>query len=714
MALLLTALAAAPGAHAQNAAAADLPRSVVWSQDLTTLTAYWASATNAANILRYRIRWKLPSTGSWLNPGTSGGMAVPGGGTATGIRITGLFRDKGYDFELGVEKRINNAVVTRWSGTTLRANTGFGAPPKASGVHLKPGNASIEVNWLDGFVTSATQQQPTGYAVRWARGAGSTDWVNPGGEFGLRVPASAGVSIANRRDHNITGLTNGQVYTVQVAGYNRRGLGEWSDSVEAAPYTNPAKPTLTLEPRQNKMVLKWTLAHTGGAPIIGIVYRWRLVSGPGLTNLDTNNWHSAGGGSDGTFIRVQAGNSLTITSIDGRHVIGYEMRVVNARNLQSEWSDRVTSTAGSRGQSHTVPGKPTLQFAQQRAGEVMFHFSPPAKPALEILHYEFRVWDPPRTGVPIGSYLNPGARALLSADGRSVREAHSFLVSSLPTDRATATQVRAVSEAGNSEWSNSLNTSARARTVAPEGVPRISAFTATHETLTLSWFAPQYDGGSTIYRYQWQLSNDADADWEFSGDYNIPGVSRGDKWAASSGSPLVFDNSTVSGLTITPGTEYTVRIRALNSTGWSGWSANGKVTAPSRGTPTPPVPAPGPVSSVRGSNPTAPNNNILIRWDPPANAGAARVSHYLLRWKRRGLFPEWLNEGGANGMRVASTARSYTTKAGALPYGRTYRIEVAAVGPAGMGPWVISSASLSAPPSLSHSGKRPRRFQRSR
>ena len=74
--------------------------------------------------------------------------------------------------------------------------------------------------------------------MRWARGAGSTDWINPGGEFGVRIPASAGVSIADRRDHVISGLTNGQTYAVQIAGYNRRGLGEWSDSVESMPYTN--------------------------------------------------------------------------------------------------------------------------------------------------------------------------------------------------------------------------------------------------------------------------------------------------------------------------------------------------------------------------------------------------------------------------------------------------------------------------------------------
>ena len=699
-ALLLASLAAAPVAQAQNAAAADLPRSIVWSVDHSTVTAYWAPANNAANILRYRIRWTLPGTGSWLNPGTNTGLAVPGGGAATGIRVTGLVPNKGYDFEIGSDKMVSGAVVTRWSGVALRVNTGLGAPPKVSGVHLKPSNGAIEVNWLSGFVSSATQQQPTGYAVRWARGAGSTDWINPGGEFGFRVPASAGIAIANRRDHNITGLTNGQTYVVQVAGYNRRGVGEWSDALETAPYTNPAAPVITVEPRQNKVSLKWTLADNGGSPIVGVVYRWRWTAGAGLGSLDMD-WHSNAGGSDGTFVRIQGGNSLTITGINANHTTLYQLRVVNARNLQSDWSNAVQSSAGSRGQSQAKPGTPTLQFAQQRGGKVMFHFTPPnPKPALEVLGYEFRVWQP-KMGIEVnGRYLNGGARATLSADGRSVREAHSFLVTQLPTGRATDTQLRAFNEAGKGEWSDSLNTSARDRTVAPEGgPPRITSFTATHNTMTVRWFPPKYDGGSTIWQYQWQLSNDADADWEFSGDYDIPGVSRGEEWAAFTGSPFVFDNSTATGLTITPGTEYTVRIRARNSTGYSSWSANAKVTAPQPPTPAPPVPAPGVVNSFTATNATPSDHNIRMAWQPPANAAEAQISHYLLRWKRQGFFPEWLNEGGADGVRVDSARNAYTTEAGAdLPYGRRYRLDIAVVGANGRSNWVTTEVFLEAPP----------------
>ena len=673
-----------------------MPSQIVWSADLTTLTWAWTPAANAAQLLHYRIRWKVPPDANWLNPGGTNGMVVPGGAQATGIRLTGLIPNKGYDMEIGRAKAAGSAEVTAWSGTVIRANTGVGTPPKVSGVHLKPGNGAILANWLGGFASSASQQQPDGYAVRWARGAGSTDWINPSGEFGERIPASAGITIDNRRDHNITGLTNGQVYAIQIAGYNRRGLGEWSDSVEAAPYTNPATPVMSLQPRHNRMVLNWTLANNGGAPIIGVVYRWRFVSGPGLTTIDTANWHSAGGGGDGTFIRTQGGNSLTITGIDGRHVIRYQMRVVNAQNLQSEWSNSVQSTAGSRGQSQNKPKAPTIQFAQQRNREVMFHFTPPTDTGgLDILGYEFRVFDPPRLGLPAGAYLNSGARAERSADGRSVRVAHSFLVDGLPTERTTQTQVRAFNEAGNGLWSNSLDTSARPRQVAPEGgLPRLTAFTSTHNTMTLQWFPPLYDGGTSIYRYQWELTVGSA---KHTGTYNIPGVKRGDKWAASTGSPLVFDNSTKAGLTITPGTQYTVRIRALNSTGWSGWSAVARTTPPQPPAPPAPTPAAGLPNNFAAEY--AGDANYRLTWTPPPNAAAAKISNYLVRWR---TFDEerYINEGGADGIRLPSTARAYTLPAGALQrnYGKLHSLQLSAEGPGGKSDWLSLNKTLQTTP----------------
>ncbi|MDA8041923.1 MAG: hypothetical protein MPJ22_05845, partial [Pirellulales bacterium] len=78
---IFAALAAAPAARAQ-AAADDLPSQIVWSADLTTLTWAWTPAANAAQLLHYRIRWKVPPDANWLNPGGTNGMVVPGGAQA--------------------------------------------------------------------------------------------------------------------------------------------------------------------------------------------------------------------------------------------------------------------------------------------------------------------------------------------------------------------------------------------------------------------------------------------------------------------------------------------------------------------------------------------------------------------------------------------------------------------------------------------------------
>ena len=94
-----------------------------------------------------------------------------------------------------------------------------------SGLAVAPADQRLMLRWTAPADADLGGGVLRGYRVRWAEGSGSTSWVDANG-------VSTGGTDAF---YTIPGLTNGTVYSVQVAAVNSAGTGAWSTSAEGTP-----------------------------------------------------------------------------------------------------------------------------------------------------------------------------------------------------------------------------------------------------------------------------------------------------------------------------------------------------------------------------------------------------------------------------------------------------------------------------------------------
>ncbi len=127
--------------------------------------------------------------------------------------------------------------------------------------------------------------------------------------------------------------------------------------------------------------------------------------------------------------------------------------------------------------------------------------------------------------------------------------------------------------------------------------PNLVSATGDDSSLTLSWKPPTNDGGSAVTLYVAQVST-ATSDWVKA--------------------PL-SDGGTISGLT--NGTEYSVRIAAVNAAGRGMWS--NALTA----TPIAAPDAPSAVTVVPG------DGSAAVSWQPPAEDGGSPITGYRVIYR---------------------------------------------------------------------------------
>ena len=161
-------------------------------------------------------------------------------------------------------------------------------------------------------------------------------------------------------------------------------------------------------------------------------------------------------------------------------------------------------------------------------------------------------------------------------------------------------------------------------------------------TLTVSWDAPQSNGGQQLtgYGIRWRRPDQGDSD---------------DRLA-------VVDRHTTS-YTITGRAslqEYEVSVHACNDYGCGPWSEE-TVTMPEAAGP------PGPVGNVRIRDVTA--TSFTVKWNAPSSDGGRDIEGYGVRWKMDGdpVYQLWVGD---------EHARSHTVSG--LSAGRTYMVSVQA------------------------------------
>ena len=269
------------------------------------------------------------------------------------------------------------------------------------------------------------------------------------------------------------------------------------------------------------------------------------------------------------------------------------------------------------------PGMPVGLVAAPGDGEVALRWSPPGAPLESAGDYQFRF--------RAAGDADWSAWTVV-AGGRAARR---HTVPALANGRAYEFEVR---------WSartRGFGVPARAdatpRTV--PGAPRELEAAPGNGAVTLSWRAPEDDGGAPVTGYEYRHAAGAAA---------FPSV-----WTRA-GADL---DETVGGLD--NDTAYRFEVRAVNAAGAGVLSASAAAT-----------PRAGP-SAPREVTAEAGDAEVALSWKAPAYRGASAIVGYEVRWRPAGgRFGVWTRVGGA---------RAREHRVTGLTNGRTYEFEVRAV-----------------------------------
>lgn len=214
---------------------------------------------------------------------------------------------------------------------------------------------------------------------------------------------------------------------------------------------------------------------------------------------------------------------------------------------------------------------------------------------------------------------------------------------------------------------------------APPGAPRDLRAEPGDGTVTLTWTAPEDDGGTPVLGYHVSRSTD------------------GEQWDRAARVTAAELTWTATGLA--NGTEVRFRVTAYNAEGpgWSSDPVSAVPTAPETAPGTDPQPEPQPEpqptpgpqpqpeptavapSAPRSLKATARGRSVQLRWAAPATTGGAPVTDYVVQ-RRSGK--RWVTVRDGRSARLAATVR--TPKRGA------HHFRVAAVNTAGQGSWTAA------------------------
>ena len=542
-----------------------------------------APATGGSALTDYDVRYKTSSGTTWT------AQAFTGTGTST--TITGLINGTSYDVQI----RASNAVGTSgWSSSATGTPQTNPATPSAP--TLVRGNTQLEVSW------SAPDDQGstiTDYDVQY-KTTDVTSWTD-------HTFSGTGTSTT------ITGLTNGTAYDVRVRATNSVGSSQWSSAATATPATlptTPAAPTLTAG--NSQLQVSWTAPATGGAQITDYDVQYKTSSDTtwtdhtftgtgtstaitGLTNgtaydvrirvtnaVGSSAWSASATSTPQavpatpTVPTVTRGNtqlevSWTAPDDNGSSITDYDVQYKTSSD--TTWTDHTftgtgtstTITGLTNGTSYDTRVRATnavgsSQWSPVAEGTPATVPTAPDPPTLTVGHAQLGVaWTAPVTGgAPITNYDVQYAVAGTSSwtELNLVGSSTSTTITGLTNGTAYDVRVRARNSVGVSAW----GTSASATPVTTPAAPTITV-TPDSEQLTVRWTAPDA-GGSAITGYTIQYQTSDAASWT---DHTFSGTGT---------------STTITGLT--NGTEYNVRVRAINTIGNGAWSATATVTVNAR------------------------------------------------------------------------------------------------------------------------------------
>ena len=590
-----------------------------------SLTVEWGAPADdgGREVTSYDARYVETSADEAVEANWTVEQAWTSGGGDLSHTITGLDGGTQYDVQV---RAVNTVGAGAWSDTAT------GTPPTVPGTptidELTAAVQSLTVEWSppadDGgrevtsydaryIETSADEAVEANWTVEQA-------WTSGGGDL----------------SHTITGLDGGTQYDVQVRAVNAVGAGAWSDTATGTPPTVPGTPTIDeLTAAVQSLTVEWSPpADDGGREVTSYDARYIETSADEAVEANwtvEQAWTSGGGDL-----------SHTITGLDSGTQYDVQVRAVNTVGAGA-WSDTATGTPP------TLPGTPTIDELTAAVQSLTVEWSPPADDGgAEVTSYDARYIE---TSADEAVEANWTVEQAWTSGGGDLRHTITGLDGGTQYD----VQVRAVNTVGAGAWSDT----ATGTPPTLPGTPTIDELTAAVQSLTVEWSPPADDGGAEVTYYD-ALYIQTSADEAVEAIWNVEQA-----WASGDGDL----RHTITGLD--SGTQYDVRVRAVNTVGAGLWSDT------SVGTTRPGAPAIDSLAGVVGG--------FTVGWSAPATDGDAAVASYDLRYIEtsadEAVDANWTVETG-----VWSSGDLTATVTG-LELGTQYDVQVRAVSSSGAGPW---------------------------
>ena len=197
------------------------------------------------------------------------------------------------------------------------------------------------------------------------------------------------------------------------------------------------------------------------------------------------------------------------------------------------------------------------------------------------------------------------------------------------------------------------------------------------QQVSLSWTAPQNDGGTPVTGYLIEFKLDS---------LVVPPGSWTSIFSSNTTPPLFYTigpSSSPTPYPLTNGTLYDFRVSAVNAVGTGSHSNIIEVT---------PSTIPGPPTSISAFG--CDNQQVLVTWSPPTDTGGATITSYNLQYSTSSTGP-WLTPTPSS---VSPPTTSYTFTG--LTNGTQYYFQVQAVNMNGPGPYSAQTANSTAIPSI--------------
>ena len=618
-------------ASASPAALPSKPGGLTVETAHQSLKVSWRAADgNGSAITGYEVEYrKQNADNTWPSTWTSHDHYD----TSTSTTIDNLTNGSAY--QVRVQATTSNGK-SGW--TSAVTGTPKAVPDAPDAPTLTSGDRKIDLSWS--APTNNNGSAVTDYDVQYRKQNSNGTWPTS-----WSTKSHTGTTTSS----SITGLTNGGTYQVRVRAENANGDGPWSTAATATPAGKPSKPstpTVTSGGSQ-KLAVSWSVPSDNGSAITGYNVEY-CTSTDDCT--DDSNWTDTG-----------HSGTTTSTTIDGlTNGTAYKIRVRATNNVGSgAWS---TSATGTPKAVPDAPDEPTLTIGT--SGSLAVSWSAPTDNGFAVTDYDVQYRK--CTATPKSCDTNPtwGSWSSKSFTGTGT----STTITGLTNGTAYQVQVRATNSKGTGPWS----TSAKATPSGKPSKPSTPTVTVGDTQLTVTWTAVS-DNGSEITRYDVYYCDNTDTTSPCSDDAN---------WYDSGHSDTTL-SATISSLT--NGTAYQVRVRAVNNNGDGPWSTS--VTR----TPAGPPSTPNNLTFVSGGG------FLTVSWTTAANGST--ISGHDIRYCNTydsnkdcySDYDDWTTTS------VSGTTTS--KKISGLTNGDSYDVEVRAKSNQGNSGWSSSSSGTPGAPS---------------